>query len=129
VGVLIIYTFHKDILENDYLLVAFNGLLWIPQIIKNYRDRSRIGPDLYFIVVLSISHVFFPVYLKGCPSNLFGDKEPNYLVTAVIIAVVSLQAYVVKEQQKRNPRFFVPKRWRRRLNTYNYFHEFKDTTD
>jgi hypothetical protein len=37
---------------------------------------------------------------------------------------MAIQAAIVREQQRRNPRFFVPKKWRRSLNSYNYFHEF-----
>lgn len=88
-GVIIIYSFHEVILENDVLLVLVNGLLWVPQIIKTFRERTRIGPDTYFIVVLSCSHIFYPLYIRGCPQNLF-DREPNYTTSAILVAVVAI---------------------------------------
>lgn len=58
-------------------------------------ERSKLGPDTYFLVILSISHTFYPMYLKGCPSNLF-EKESNVFVAAVYAAVVILQIMIVK---------------------------------
>jgi hypothetical protein len=123
VGVIIIYSFHEIIFDNDYLLVTLNGLLWVPQIMKSFRERSRLGPESYFICVLSVSHIFFPLYVRGCPQNLF-QREHNYLTSSILVIIMTVQAYIVREQQKRNPRFFIPKKWRRNLNQYNYFHEF-----
>lgn len=58
-------------------------------------ERSKLGPDTYFLVILSISHTFYPMYLKGCPSNLF-EKESNVVVAVVYAAVVILQIMIVK---------------------------------
>jgi hypothetical protein len=89
VGVIILYTFHEFILFNDVLLVLMNGTLWIPQIIKSFKERSRFGPDPYFIVVLSISHIFYPLYVRGCPANLF-DRAPSYITSIILILVMAL---------------------------------------
>jgi len=122
-GVLVVYTFHDYILYNDTLLILMNGGLWLPQIAKSFQERSRQGPSPYFVTVLSGVHVFFPLYLRGCPKNLF-DAPTSYLAVSILTTLVALQAILVLQQQKRNPRFFVPKRWRRNFNAYNYFHEF-----
>jgi hypothetical protein len=115
--------FSTLIIFNDALLLIFNGSLWVPQIVRSYLRRSRFGPEPYFVYFLTLSHTFLPIYLRGCPSNVF-ERQPNYIFTLIFIAYLALQIFVVLQQRKRNPRFFVPLAWRKNPNAFNYFHKF-----
>jgi len=95
-GVLVIYTFHEIILSSNVLLILLNSGLWLPQIVKSFKERSRLGPSPYFIWVLSASHIFFPLYLKGCPSNLFG-KDRSYLTAIILTGLIGLQALLATQ--------------------------------
>lgn len=67
----------------------------MPQIYKSYTERSKLGPDTYFLVIVSLSHTFYPMYLKGCPSNLF-EKESNLVVAFFYAAIVIIQIIIIK---------------------------------
>ena len=110
---------------RDLLTLTLASLVWVPQIFKNYRNRQKNCPNMYFVVVVSASHLFFPLYLRGCPDSLF-DRPYSISFCVIISSVMALQALILRGQQKLNPRFFIPKKYRRRLNEYNYYHEFPE---
>lgn len=102
------------------MLIVFNGSIWVPQIIRSYWRRSRFGPDTNFVYLLTLSHIFLPAYIHGCPSNMF-DREPDYLFVLGYLLYQFVQINILLSQKVRNPRFFVPKKWRLNRNAYNYF--------
>eukprot|EP00347_Sterkiella_histriomuscorum_P023553 403334199 len=125
---LIIIFLSKDIIMNiPYLLVIFNGSLWVPQIYRQYKMKSKFGPEGYLIYGMSAVHSILPIYLNGCPYNLF-EADPNYYLVLAYVGYMGLQIYILKQQQIRNPRFFVPKEWRRDPGAYNYYAKFPRTS-
>ncbi|CDW79697.1 ring-finger-containing ubiquitin ligase [Stylonychia lemnae] len=113
------------ILEIDEALLLLNGSLWIPQIIRTYQKKSRQGPDMPYVLIMTLNHIFMPFYQRACPQNLF-DREPTYRLSAVFILYVLGQIAIVFLQQKIGPRFFIPKRFRINRNAFNYFHKIID---
>lgn len=61
----------------DAVLLILNGSLWIPQIIRTYVNKSRLGPDMPYVLIQTVNHIFLPLYQRACPQNLF-DREPTY---------------------------------------------------
>lgn len=113
-------TNQRFFLENDYGLLIFNASVWIPQIAKTYKMRSRKGPSMSLVFSLSALQMFTPMYLK-CTSDNFLDREPNRSGALLIILVLAFQQFVIRMQQIRGPRWFVPERYRIDPLAFNYY--------
>ena len=100
-------------------------MIWIPQIRKNYVNRQKNCPNMYYVWIVSISHLFFPMYVRGCPDTLF-DRKQSIPYCLFLVFVMGIQLLILRGQQNVHPRFFIPKRYRRKLNEYNYYHEFPE---
>lgn len=44
--------FQNWFIHNTFALAVFNCGMWVPQIIKNYKERSRKGPSSTFCICL-----------------------------------------------------------------------------
>ncbi|CDW77339.1 ring-finger-containing ubiquitin ligase [Stylonychia lemnae] len=123
--IIVFYMAKYYILMTNYAIILLNSTLWVPQIIRSYRLRSKFGPESYFVNTLTLSHNFLIFYMRGCPYNIF-DKQTNYVFLLIVASFLALQVYIVKYQQLRHPRFFVPIEWRRNPNAYNYYFKFSN---
>lgn len=113
--------FQDTLLYNEWAILLLNATLWIPQIVRSYIRRSRRGPSTQFAIALFALQSFLPLYLKLYPGN-FLDQETNMVFAALLILFMAAQLFVMSRQQTHGGRWFVPEKYRRDANQYNYYH-------
>eukprot|EP00826_Nyctotherus_ovalis_P062274 TRINITY_DN8981_c0_g1_i10.p4 TRINITY_DN8981_c0_g1~~TRINITY_DN8981_c0_g1_i10.p4 ORF type:complete len:132 (+),score=1.21 TRINITY_DN8981_c0_g1_i10:1201-1596(+) len=74
------------------LLILALGFLWIPQIIKNMRNQARKAPSLPFIIIISIEHIYVPVFANLVENNVM-ENEPKMWVAIVLISVIVVEVF------------------------------------
>ena len=72
------------------------------------------------VFALSTLQMFTPMYLKFNDEN-FLDREPSRTSGFLIILVIALQAFVIRMQQIKGPRWFVPEKYRIDPLAFNYY--------
>ncbi|OQR90946.1 hypothetical protein ACHHYP_05127 [Achlya hypogyna] len=108
---LIYYAWHY---LNFLVVIAFS--FWVPQIVHNAHREVRNPFDLVYILGMSASRLFLPLYFYGCPKN-FLSALPVYQLQVqpemcyVLVGWVGVQIAVLLLQQRCGPRFFVPARF------------------
>eukprot|EP00347_Sterkiella_histriomuscorum_P022481 403338328 len=106
------------ILTVDIFMVLFFGTIWIPQIIVNHilgqHSRYHLSPG--FVFFSSCHFIFFPVYMRGCPENLF-MTQPHQSTVVIIVTSITLQFLTLLFQSVRNPIRYLPRRMRRRMRS------------
>ena len=108
-------------LLNPFALMLTNVSLWVPQIVKNYRNRSRRGPGLQVALSMFMTQTTLPLYLKIREGN-FLEVRSNLSVAFLMLGFIFVQLFLLKTQQVLGPRWFVPKRFRcRNANIHNYY--------
>lgn len=66
------------------ILLIVNGFVWLPQIVKNAINKARNVPDIKFVISMTLTQCFLPLYLRGCPSNQF-LSEPKLGWSAIFV--------------------------------------------
>ena len=104
--VCLLFVFFSDIIISSlYLLLILNGMIWIPQIIKNVYNKSRNVPNITFIISMTLTQCFLPIYIRGCPKNLFIVK-PHIFWSFWFSAIVLAQLIILICQRRIGARFF-----------------------
>lgn len=96
-----------------------NGLVWVPQILKNSMNKARNVPDNKFIISMTLTQSFLPLYLRGCPNNQF-LAEPNQTWSFFFLLLITSQVLILIFQKKLGARFFLPEKYRY-WNEFNYY--------
>ncbi|KAF9158229.1 hypothetical protein DFQ26_007865, partial [Actinomortierella ambigua] len=94
----------QNILLSIMAVILFS--FWVPQIARNALRGSSKALNLWFVIGMSATRLFLPLYFYACPENLM-DHEPTPWVW-LLVAWVSLQVAVLLLQDWLGPRFFVP---------------------
>lgn len=98
------------IIYNSVFLILFWGLMWVPQIYKNIvNQRKKIC--LRYVYSMTAIQTMYPLYLKGCPENIF-ELEYDLKFTFIFISVVFLQLLVINLQRRFGSNFFIPSAFR-----------------
>ena len=74
------------------LFILAIGTIWIPQIIKNIKNRTKRAPSFLFIVVISIEVIYYPVFIYLVDDNLM-ENEPNPWIGIPLIIVMGSQVH------------------------------------
>jgi len=83
--------FQNWFLYSPEALLIFNATLLIPQIAKNFANRSRRGPTFQLALSLCAVQSFMPIYLCMCPSNFMEhETDPITGIYAVLVMGASL---------------------------------------
>ena len=123
--VCLLFVFFSDIIISSlYLLLILNGMIWIPQIIKNVYNKSRNVPNITFIISMTLTQCFLPVYIRGCPKNLFIVK-PHIFWSFWFSAIVLAQLIILICQRRIGARFFLPFKLRN-WKQYDYYKTIDD---
>lgn len=93
-----------------FLLYSF----WVPQIVFSaYTGGSSPPLSLEFTVLMTISRLFFPLYILACPENFISMLTEKYSLSLysakVTVGWLGFQLLVIVLQHKFGVRFFVPK--------------------
>jgi transmembrane E3 ubiquitin-protein ligase len=106
------------------LLLITNGLIWVPQILKNATNKARNVPDTKFIISLTMTQCFLPIYMRGCSDNQFLTR-PDQQWWILFISVLLAQITILILQKKIGSRFFLPEKYRY-WNEYNYYRNLEE---
>jgi len=62
---------------------------------------------------------FLPLYLKLNPANFLELKE-DFSAALLMVSAIVAQILIMKSQQIWGSRWFVPEKWRKNKNAYDY---------
>lgn len=101
------------IFSNSVLLIASNGLFWVPQIIENVQNRSKNVPYTFFTVAWTFWQAFMPCYFLFFKTNIF---EIKYSPTSgwLLVGLHLSSILILYLQKKLGSQFFIPRslRWK-----------------
>eukprot|EP00210_Caulerpa_lentillifera_P001962 g1883.t1 len=118
-GILIAFHFQRYMHYLMFFLYSF----WIPQIIHCIREDVRQPLKPFFIIGMTISRLFLPFYLYGCPVNMLEIKL-NFSLCLLLFVYVSVQVSVLLVQYYYGPHCFLPKRFL--PHKHDYFRQLTD---
>ena len=97
---------------------------WIFQIIHNTTTGQILSWKLNCIIFNTLTKLFYPLYIYGCPKNILQNKT-NYPFCIFIIIWSIIQILILRSQDYQlNSRWFIPKKMR--PNHYKYHKEPND---
>lgn len=105
-GVFLAYNFSSLISVLFVLLYSF----WVPQIIRNVWRDSQHSLSPKYVIVMTVTRMFVPAYLLGCPDNFF-KLRPNWTLLIVLLTVLLAQMAFLLSQHYFGSRWFVPAMW------------------
>jgi len=116
-------------LDKLNLFTLFLQAYWIPQIAWSAWIGTRPALTRHFILGISFSRLMLPLYVWGCPVNIFSGELYPRLSTApsvgyccILVSFQVVQVTVLLLQEKLGPRWFIP--WVCMPWAYNY-HSFQ----
>ncbi|KAF0717459.1 Aste57867_2274 [Aphanomyces stellatus] len=96
-----------------HLLVIVACSFWVPQIVHNVHREVRNPFDNAYVIGMTLSRLFLPLYMYGCPKNFLtampifpAQYHPSLCVGLVVWMAV--QVVVLLLQRYYGPRFFIP---------------------
>jgi hypothetical protein len=104
-------------INEEWFIIINQGMLLMPQIIRNARIGHFPNFDLWYIFGFIGMRLCIPLYQRLCPENKF-SLAPNIEVVLIIVGIYALQVVCLYLQFRLGSRFFVPERFR--PNFYNY---------
>ena len=93
---------------------------WVPQILLNVVTECRKPLHKHFIIGMSLTRLYCPLYIFGVPGNFLSvafpsaakfGLLPNYWLCFVMSLWVLFQAAVLVSQQRYGTRWFIPARY------------------
>jgi len=109
--------------QRPVIIVFALYSFWLPQIAYSAYMGSRKPLQSRFIIGMSVSRLWLPLYLFGCERNLYmllSEKSTTSFVGCIVLVLwVGLQVVVLLLQSKWGPRFFIPSRFL--PVKYNYY--------
>jgi transmembrane E3 ubiquitin-protein ligase len=63
---------------------------WVPQIAYSAYTGARKALDMQYVVGISLSRLFFPLYMFGCPNNLYSLITERSTISATACWVLVL---------------------------------------
>lgn len=97
------------------VLVFLLYSIWVPQIIHSAKTGVRKPLLEYYYIGTGISRLYIPLYMLGCPDNIFSRINESFQVNTVAVVMLVLwtgvQLVMLYLQDRYGPRFFVPASW------------------
>jgi hypothetical protein len=98
---------------------------WIPQIIYSAITGTKSSLHPVYVLLTSLSRLFIPLYLLGCPRNFLmlllsdlmwpvdisNDQQKRWTACCVLVGWLGIQTAILLIQGVYGSRFFVPKRF------------------
>ena len=110
----------KGCVTDFYLILIVYTLSWLSQIILSYCKNSRPPMPRLYIVWLSLSRLFFPIYIKGYKNNFF-DLRPSYFKIGILVFIIFAEAIILILQKSLGARIIVPKKFRKQNQVFDYY--------
>lgn len=106
-----------------FTYILFFSTTWMFQIYHSASTGTKPPMSFGYIFVFTISKMFFPLYLKACPSNIYGLR-PAYGKSIFISVTLLIEAIILSLQKLIGPKFVIPKFLREQ--SYNYYIKIED---
>lgn len=103
----------RECLKNFYLILFIYIFSWLSQILFSMITNTRPPMSRMYIICLSLSKLYLPIYLKAFDGNIF-DLKPSYLKVGLIIFIFIIEIIVLLLQKSFGARSILPKKYRRR---------------
>ena len=120
VGFSFIFFNIKVCLTNFYLILFVYIISWLSQILFSICTNSRPPMSRLYIVWLSLSRLFFPVYVKGIDNNYF-DLKPSYFKVLSLVIIIFIEAMTLILQKSLGPRIMIPKKFNNQNQVFDYY--------
>ena len=121
--------FYEYWVISDVLVLLLHSF-WIPQIVYNYQQNSAKGLDVSYIIIITMTRSFIPLYVFLCPKNVAQYVSagmigaPNTNMGLIFLFHILSQMIVLLMQRKYGAAFFVPKFLR--SPRYDYYRRVPD---
>jgi len=103
----------KECLKNFYLILLVYIFSWLSQILFSIITNTRPPMSRMYIICLSLSKLYLPIYLKAFEGNIF-DLKPSYLKVCLIVMIIIVEIIVLLLQKSFGARTILPKKYRKR---------------
>ena len=103
----------RECLKNYYLILTIYIFSWLSQILFSIITNTRPPMSRMYIICLSMSKLFLPIYLKAFDGNIF-DLKPSYFKVYLIVIIIIAEIIVLLLQKSFGARTILPKKYRRR---------------
>ena len=109
------------IVMNFYCLFFLFFSSWFFQIQHSIRKGSRPPMTYNYIITCTFAKIFFPIYLKSNPYNIF-ELKPSYYKTWIIVFTVLIEVLIIFLQKNYGARFLIPNIFQCD-HKYNYYYD------
>lgn len=94
---------------------------WFFQIEHSIRKGTRPPMSYHYIISSTIAKIFFPIYLKSNPYNIF-ELKPSYYKTWIVVLTVLIEICIIFLQKNYGSRFLIPNYFQCN-DQYNYYYD------
>lgn len=101
----------KECLTNFALILFIYTFSWLTQIIFSIINNSRPPMSRMYIICLSLSRLYLPIYIKGIDNNIF-DLKPSYFKVSLLIIITFIEVIILLLQKSFGARTILPKKYR-----------------
>ena len=108
----------KECLTNYSIILFLFTFSWLSQILYSILSNTRPPISRLYIIFLSISRLYLPIYFKGIDGNIF-ELRPSYLKVLLLILITFIEVVILLLQKSLGPRTILPKKYRKR--GYDYY--------
>ena len=110
----------KQCFTNFYLITTIYTLSWLSQILVSVCKNSRPPLPRLYIVWLSLSRLYIPIYTRGFSHNYF-NLRPYYLKVGLLTIITFIEAIILLLQKSFGPRIIIPKKFRKQNQVFDYY--------
>ena len=110
----------KQCITDFNLITIVYTLSWLSQILVSVCKNSRPPMPRLYIVWLSLSRLYIPIYAKGFKYNCF-NLRPSYLKVGLLIIITFIEAIILLLQKSLGPRIIIPKKFRKQNQIFDYY--------
>ena len=110
----------KECTTNFYIIATVYTISWLSQILVSVCKNARPPIPRLYIVWISLSRLYIPIYAKGFNGNCFNLK-PSYLKVGLLIIITFTEAIILLLQKSLGPRIIIPKKFRSQNQAFDYY--------
>ena len=110
----------KECTTNFYIIATVYTISWLSQILVSVCKNARPPIPRLYIVWISLSRLYIPIYAKGFNENCFNLK-PSYLKVGLLIIITFTEAIILLLQKSLGPRIIIPKKFRSQNQAFDYY--------
>ena len=103
----------RECLTNYSLILFVYIFSWLTQILYSIFTNTRPPMSRMYIISLSLTRLYLPIYLKGFNGNIF-DLKPSYLKVYLLVIITLIEIIILFLQKTFGARTILPKKYRKK---------------